>query len=72
MYIANVSTDMSIHPHMLTICHRSNKKARTIQRPMACHQTHFALSSMGWQWLRPSTIVRLQFTDNKLQITDNR
>ena len=60
MHFATVSAYVSVHAYMLAICHRSYQEAWTIQRFVACHQAHIAMSPMGWQWLRPRAMMSLK------------
>lgn len=65
LHITNDATRLPIHPHLLTICHRSNQQTRPVKRSISCSQTPAALPSLGRLGLRPCSI-----NNKKMQLTD--
>lgn len=58
LYISYVSAFMSFYSHVQPVCHRSITQAWPGEGPVPYCTQNPALSSLGWQWLRPRAMSR--------------
>ena len=61
LHFTALSTSVSLHTILQSLCYRGHHQARTAQGHMACHKAHPAMQPMGRQRLRPSAMTFFNF-----------